>query len=177
MSEGSERLLDLQRAMQEYADAISAPSEILPTLHESQDGGHPHIEWHDGTFHYVAVDRGKEVFRRTTRSEDEVLYWIFSDITHSIASKQSAREDRIHEDPRRVLFVTQLELLRKLSNSWGERREHEIDQKLSMTPFDDASIVRARYSKQLRNRGIEAAEAWRLACQRYPLPIHPVGRE
>jgi Immunity protein 63 len=59
-------------------------------------------------------------------AEDELLYWVFRDVTQSMAIEWEARHRVDGEDSRKGWLRKQLELLRALSPTWEQqlRREH-----------------------------------------------------
>jgi hypothetical protein len=115
---------------------IEAPQQILPTYGRSADFGRPHIE-SDRAYHFVVVERGQELERRTTWDLDQLLYWIFAGITFELAC-QFELENRIPTaDFRRALFRKQLDLLGELDHKWRTRRKVEILSILSAHPFSD----------------------------------------
>ena len=65
--------------------AIAAPASSLPTFGKTEDGARPHIEVRSDAYHYVVVERGCELERKRTPDLQELLYWVFSDVTHQMA--------------------------------------------------------------------------------------------
>jgi hypothetical protein len=84
-------LADLKQFVEKLAAKIEAPASLLPTYGHSLDGAHPHVEAdhgeadhgeadnrktdHAGMWHYVTVERGRELERKTTVNLDDLLYW------------------------------------------------------------------------------------------------------
>lgn len=99
--------------------------------------GSPYIEISDA-YHFVVEERGLELERRTTRDLDELLYWVFNDVTFTVASSFELRNRRPDEDSRRQLFAKQEELLNLASEAWGRRKESEHKAVLANYPFNDA---------------------------------------
>lgn len=124
------RLLELVREdVNRLATKIEAPDHLLPTYGESEDFARPHVEEvDDGLMAWVVVERGKELERRSTYDRKELLYWIFEAVTFSMASDYEAshRNDDEDEDPRRLLFSRQLELLHTLEPRWATRKAQEL---------------------------------------------------
>ena len=116
---------------------IGASSEDLPTYGISQDLGRPHIETHHGLYHYVVVERGKELERRSSDDYDELLYWIFKAVTHGLAFSYELRNRVYGQDCRRIAFPKQVELIKQIGLDLGERLERDIAEILRRAPYDD----------------------------------------
>lgn len=126
----------VRRLVMDIALRLGAPSAYLPTFGHSDDGAKPHIEV-DQAYHWVVVERGGERERKTTMDLDELLYWIFSDVTRAMASDFELKNRVAAVSSRRLLFRKQLELMRLANNHWEERRSEEIERILSKYPFND----------------------------------------
>jgi hypothetical protein len=127
----------LQERIDDLATKIHAPSKLLPTFYESNDFGRPHIEINDQGMHWVVVERSKELERKTTNDEEELLYWVFEAITFSMATEHELMNRIENEDFRRQLFSYQLKLLEALNPKWKVMRENEIKEVLKNAPFRD----------------------------------------
>jgi len=141
MAELSGRLLSLgeiKAVIDQYAAKIEAPSSTLPTYGHSEDFARPHIESDHG-YHFVVVERGQELERRTTWLLDNLLYEVFSGVTHDIASRFAAQSPTPKMDFRRAMFEKQLELLARLEPRWRDQRAAEIADILRRHPFSDKS--------------------------------------
>lgn len=107
-----------------------------PTYGKTEDGARPHIEV-DDFYHFVVVERGAEIARKSTKDLDELLYWIFDDITFSVASSYELHHRINGEDSRRLLFSKQSELLYSLSPDWARRNDERIRGILARYPSDE----------------------------------------
>jgi len=118
--------------------------------------------------HYVTVERGEEIDRKTTDNLGTLLYWIFADITFSMACKYELRNRNNAKDCRRIIFEKQEELLGTLSENWlqKEKEEHQII--LVNHPFDDLASLRASFCGQLRQQGYSESAIKKLAEEKYP---------
>ena len=160
---------DIKKKVDELAEKISAPIEILPTYGYSRDLAFPHIEIDDsGLMHYLIIERGQELNRKTTHCLDVLLYWIFSDITFSIACKYELSHRVENKDSRRIIFDKQKELLGILSITWQEKENEKHKTILKNYPFDDLSLLRATYCGQLRKRGYSERKIDKLSYEKYP---------
>lgn len=104
---------------------------------QRQDDGTPHIELVDGRYHYVVTERGSEFERKIAESEDELLYWLMSDVTISIALELELNNRVQGQDSRRQWFPKNIELLSLLSTEWAHRKESEYVKILAEHPFRD----------------------------------------
>ena len=77
---------EIKKKVNELAKKINAPTDLLPTYGYSRDFAYPHIEVDNtGLLHYVIIERGQELDRKTTDKLDTLLYWIFASVTFSMA--------------------------------------------------------------------------------------------
>jgi hypothetical protein len=131
--------LDLERVREmvaRLAARIDAPDGALPTFGVSRDFGYPHIEVNTA-YHWVIVERGREVTRRTTASLDELLFWTFEWVTQTTATPFAVAHRRPARDYRRALFEEQLRLLARLRPDWAARQRAELAAILADAPFMD----------------------------------------
>ncbi|HML11232.1 MAG TPA: Imm63 family immunity protein [Stellaceae bacterium] len=108
----------------------------LPTYGRSKDGARPHIEI-DDFYHYVVVERGRELRRDTTTDLNELLYWVFESVTSTMASSHVAARHSPANGFRRAFFRRQIKLLDRLDPEWSRRRRAEIMAILVAHPFTD----------------------------------------
>ena len=99
--------------------------------------GSAHIERIGDSYCYVVTERGKEYERRTTSDPDEVLYWLVSNLTFSMATEYELHHRAKDQDSRRIRFQKQLELLAKINGEWSQRKRAEFNQVLSAHQFSD----------------------------------------
>jgi hypothetical protein len=130
-------LNDVKNQVDQLAKVINAPGELLPTYGSSIDNAHPHIEIHGPSYHYIIIERGQEFENKGTFELDELLYWIFQDITFTMAHKYELEHRRPHADIRRLLFSYQLDLLNNLNKNWKKRYEQEVEEILKHHPYSD----------------------------------------
>ena len=160
----------IKTEVDKIANLISVPIDSLPTYRYSRDMAYPHIEIDKmGKLHYVIIERGKENERRTTENLDELLYWIFQNITFSMASQYELNNRIELQDCRRLLFSKQLDLLKLINPDWARKRENDISLVLKTNPFDDLASSRATYCGQLRKQGLSDSEIDKLAYEKYPV--------
>ncbi|HYL98842.1 MAG TPA: Imm63 family immunity protein [Blastocatellia bacterium] len=156
--------------VERLAALLEAPANLLPTFGRSEDFGRPHIEADATGYHYVVVERGRELSRITTLNFDDLLYHIFEAVTFSMAGVFEVAHRIEQQDCRRIIFRRHIELMSVLSPDWAKRASIKQGNVLREYPFDDLAIVRMRYSQELSRQGRSAGDAWEKACVRYPLP-------
>jgi hypothetical protein len=136
MSQGH-TLKDVKSKVDRLARQIAAPRHLLPSYGSSQDGARPHIEVDARGYHYVVVERGKELSRITTTEMDELLYHVFKAVTFTMACNYELKHRMQDRDVRRLIFTHQVELLSQLSSKWGDREAQEHERILRKHPYTD----------------------------------------
>ena len=160
---------DIKKKVDELAEVINATTYLLLTYGYSKDFGYPHIEIDNfERLHYVIIERGEELERRTTNKLDDLLYWIFSSVTFSMASEFELKNRIEDKDCRRIIFEKQEELLGQLNKNWRLKENTEHQNILKRHPFDDLAGIRASYCGQLRKQGLAETEIDILAYAKYP---------
>jgi hypothetical protein len=91
----------IRSCIDRLARKIGAPPQTLPTYGHSEDAGRPHIEADWKAYHFVVVERGQELERRTTRDLDELFYWVFKGVTFDMACQFELRNRIPNADFRR----------------------------------------------------------------------------
>ena len=122
---GELTLESIGAAIDELARVIDAPASRLPTLGYSQDVERPHVEVHWQRASYIFFERGERQSRWGTGSFDELLYWVFLDVTFYMACAHEVGHRVDGEEPWRSVLTKQVELLRVLDESWFERFRNE----------------------------------------------------
>jgi hypothetical protein len=130
-------LTEIKQKIEQLASYINAPIDQMLTYGISKDDGTPYIEIDDANYYYLAFDHDTRSINRKTQDLNELLFWVFADISFNMACLY----ELAHRDPkinyRKVIFSYQLELLDKLDPLWKERREREIDEILKFNPYDE----------------------------------------
>lgn len=129
-------LSEIEAEVTRIGQVLGASRNDLPTYGYSRDFAYPHVEV-DDRYHYVIVERGQELDRKSTLDLQELLYWIFSDTTHSMAFAYELKNRIEDQDCRRIAFPKQVELLALISPKMAERRAREIEDILRKAPYDD----------------------------------------
>lgn len=118
------------------AKIIGAPANTLPTFGHSKQSGRPYIEVDSAGYHFLVAEHGQKFERHTTFDNDELLYRIFQSVTFQLAYNCEVTHRINGQDPRRIMFEYQEELLSKLPANWGERRTREHAHILQNHPFN-----------------------------------------
>lgn len=129
---------DIKKTVEELASKINAPGNLLPDYGRTRDGAYPHIEADAAGFlHFVVIERGEELERKTTKDLNELLYWIFDSITFSMSVDFELKHRMRRKDSRRIMFARQEELLGILDNSWQQKQQEAHEKIIRKNPFTD----------------------------------------
>ena len=134
-----ERLAWFKSRVDALAAVIDAPAQTLPTYGRTEDFARPHIEFRDGQFHFVIVERGQELERISSADPEKILFHVFEAATFSMAVDYEVDHRRRGQDFRRLMFEKRLELLEKLSPAWRDRVNEELAEVLRKFPYVDAA--------------------------------------
>lgn len=130
-------LPEIKKNVMQFASQIDAHHDLLPTYGSSEDFARPHIEIRNSRYHYIVEERGKEIENLGRSELDELLYWIFRDVTSQMGYSYELRHRDSNIDFRRIAFSHILELLEKLNSNWKNRREEELTETLAKYPYQD----------------------------------------
>jgi hypothetical protein len=132
-------LSEIEAQVNQLAQKIGAPQNILPTYGYSEQTARPHVEVSPVVYYYVIAERGQEISRYTAFEIDELFYKIFSDVTFTLSTEYELKHRVENRDCRRLIFQHQIELLSLLSSQWAEKEAQEHGQILKQHPFNDSS--------------------------------------
>ncbi len=127
-------LSEIKKDIDRLAYEINSPANLLPTYGSSRRDGTPHIELDDNYYYYIDYDRNTTVFNKRTSNFEELLYWVFCDVTFYMSSDYELKNRETGADSRMTIFNHQLKLLETLNPEWEERRRLEIDELLKNRP-------------------------------------------
>lgn len=161
-------LNQIKTRVNNLAKLINVPKDSLPTYGYSRDFAYPHIEVDQIQYHYVIVERGQEIERKSTNDLNKLLYWIFDSITFELACGFELNNRVEKQDCRRIIFAKQEGLLKTLNSEWSEIKNKEHEEILKKNPFDDLASLRATYYGELRKKGLSEIESDKLAYEKYP---------
>lgn len=133
-------LLRLERRAHAIGTRIGAPAAAYPPFGVRLDAGYPNVLRRDGAWVWEAHERGVRLQHKTTQDEDEILYWIFVDVTRWMGTEAASGHRRPEgQDPRVGWAGRTLELLRDLDPRWLERFRREEDSWLSTIRWPDGA--------------------------------------
>ncbi len=127
----------IQDIVWELATRIDAPKTLTTVFSKSPQDGRPHVEIQGDEIWLVTVERGAVFLVKKTESLDILLYWLFRSITSQMAQEYELRHRNKQQDPRRIMFSKQMELMRSLSSNWHETLKEEVESILSTNPYLD----------------------------------------
>ena len=164
-------LSDIKKKIDELALKINAPTRLLPSYGQQDFGKWCYIDVdRKGYMFYISVeDRGKE-YEQKTSEIDDLLYWIFDNVTFSMACDYELKNRIEDKDNRRMIFDKQETLLGELNEAWRETKRNTHQHILKSYPFDDLAGLRATFCGQLRKQGYSETEIKKMAYEKYPYP-------
>ena len=130
---------EVRKLIYKHGEKIGLPydSKLYPVFSSTgnvfSDGGTIYIS--NNEYHYVIMERGKENKHYRSLDINDILYPLFEGITFSLASKYELKNRSEKEDPRKLLWSKQLELLGKIDPLFKERCQKEIDSILIIAPY------------------------------------------
>ncbi|HPF37245.1 MAG TPA: Imm63 family immunity protein [Phycisphaerae bacterium] len=130
-------LIDIKNRYFECATILAAPRRLVRFLDAPQHDGSSHVEIEGNTWVYVSTERGQRLSERRTNSDDEILYWLVSDLTRSMATEFELAHRDDGGDSRRKWFAKDIELLERVNREWAIRKSAEYDRILVEHPFTD----------------------------------------
>ena len=135
-------LSQIETDVKQLATVIGAGADDLPSFGSTRDFGQPHVEANWSRYHYIVVERGVELERKSTSDYDQLLYWIFQYATYCLAFRYEL-ENRVQgQDCRRIAFSRQVELLSRINPGWAKRQAAEIAETLRRWPYQDEGTAR-----------------------------------
>ena len=128
-------LSEIKSLIDQLAEKINAPKELLPTYGYPIDNGRTDIEIDEnGQIYYFPDERSRD--RYFLRDTDDLLYYVFNIVTQAMATKYELSKRIGGQDTRRIWFVEQERLLGVLDENWKLRKINEHEQTLLIHPFD-----------------------------------------
>jgi hypothetical protein len=121
----------------DLASVISAPASMVPRIGVANDFAYPYILLDQNRFFYIVRERGEVLEQRETSDLEDLLSWVFQDLTFQMATEFERKNRAPHHDIRRLLWEHQLQLLDRLRPEWRIERQRQIDQILKENPFSD----------------------------------------
>ncbi|MGO7087191.1 Imm63 family immunity protein [Rhizobium leguminosarum] len=102
---------EIENRFLEVAHKIGVPAGKTIVQFQGDGMATPYVDLKDSDeIYYVVEERGVELERVKCSSIDDVLYFLFSDITHDMASSHAATHGKPGTEFRRLMFQEQLRL-------------------------------------------------------------------
>lgn len=120
-------LEDIRSRIELMANIIKAPAYMLPVYGRPDGSGASCVQVDDDMkYHYVTIERGIEFQHLVTADAEELLYWVFRDVTRSLASEHEFTHRQPGEDPHAKRLAQQLVLLGMLNQEWRDICKNEV---------------------------------------------------
>ncbi|MGE5449398.1 MAG: Imm63 family immunity protein, partial [Bacteroidales bacterium] len=133
-------LLKIKRRINKLQRIINAPKELRPSYGAFEYADSYFIEIDTkGVMRLIETEHGRIHEVRRTKDLDELLYWIFTNITFAMACKQELENSPSVSDKRIGIFLQQEELLGKLYPHWQDKKHAEYEAFIKNHPKDDTS--------------------------------------
>ena len=135
------KILETNELEQEIRFGISKVSEIKSAsnlkfkknIKNGEDGMYIFSDLQG--YHYVLMERGKEVIHKITDDVFEICFWCFFELTSDAAFDYELENRDENLNYRKVAFTKQLEYLNTIGESYRKRGEIEIDDILKKYPY------------------------------------------
>ncbi|MBA8833456.1 MULTISPECIES: Imm63 family immunity protein [Rhizobium] len=102
---------EIENRFLEVAHKIGVPAGKTIVQFQGDGMATPYVDLKDSDeIYYVVEERGVELEGVKCSSIDDVLYFLFSDITHDMASSHAATHGKPGTEFRRLMFQEQLRL-------------------------------------------------------------------
>ena len=93
----------------------------------------PYLEIHGKEYHFIVSERGIELARKVTLSDDEILYWFVECGVEGLASSYAALQTTPEKEFRSVYFRKQYSLMLAINTEWATRKRKKISEILRST--------------------------------------------
>lgn len=126
---------DLRQTLETEMKKISDDLSLLPEINNSNDFAKPFIEIDRLGYNYVCCERGQEIFRTFPFDLDDLLYEVFDNVTHELATKWEVKNRNENEDFRLRLFGKQVELMTAINADFGKKLNDRLQRILKFEPL------------------------------------------
>ncbi len=93
----------------------------------------PYLEIHGKEYHFIVSERGIELARKVTLSDDEILYWFVECGVEGLASSYAALQTTPEKEFRNIYFRKQYSLMLAFTPEWATRKRKKITEILRST--------------------------------------------
>ncbi len=109
---------------------LDAPTHLLPSFGVNYDAAQPEVRVDAKGYHFVVVERGRELQHKVFQQLEELLFEVFSAVTFSMALDYELQHRVKEQDFRIIMFAKQVELLAQLDENFAMRRRVEAERLL-----------------------------------------------
>ncbi|MGI4885331.1 MAG: Imm63 family immunity protein [Janthinobacterium lividum] len=114
-------LTAVETVIRALGQQLGAPAALLPTFGCNEDYARPEVRVDGAGYHFVVVERGRELDHRVFQQLEELLFTVFAGVTFAMASHYELHHRVAGQDSRILLFARQLELLAQLDADFANR--------------------------------------------------------
>ena len=132
----------IRQQIRTYGAMIDAPPQMLTVFIQPQGDGTPFVVVEEDGYRYIIEERGMIFEERKTKDVNLLMYWLMSSIIFNMACCYELANRESQRDPRRIIFVKELELFEIINKSWRQLKKSELDEILKNNPFDDEAMKR-----------------------------------
>ncbi len=100
-------LASIETVVKALAKQIGAPPILLPSFGRNYDAAQPEVRVDAAGYHFVVMERGRELRHQIFEQLDEVLFKVFSDVTFSMAGSYELHHRLAGQGSRILLFAKQ----------------------------------------------------------------------
>jgi hypothetical protein len=118
---------ELKNIIDSCSKLISVPKNYYPTFDNVKGDATPNIEIDKIGYYYVISERGNEYDRRFTPFLDQLLFWIFRDITFRMSSDYELENRINNQDSRILLFSYHIDLMSKIKQEYADMIKKDYD--------------------------------------------------
>lgn len=129
---------EIQKKIDELILQAGLPRHSVNLCTAPIGDGTPYVTFENDVYNFIHSERGYEFSRKVTRSLEELLYWIMSELAFKIAFQYELEHRKIGRDGRRIAFPKFIELIKNMNLSWEQKALHEIQKILTEAPYDDS---------------------------------------
>jgi len=128
---------EIQEKISLIGALIDAPKNYWNIKFDPQGDGTPYVKMADEKFHYLVEEKGFLFEERVTDDLDTLLYWLVRDVIKKMAADYELKNRNSKFDSRRIIFDQELNLMKKIKESWYNKTKEEIEETLKNSPYID----------------------------------------
>ncbi|WP_312213457.1 Imm63 family immunity protein [Pseudescherichia sp.] len=102
------------------------PNHYFIIPEQSDNAATPYLEIHGKEYHFIVSERGTELARKVTLSDDEILYWFVECGVKGLASSYAASQTTPESEFRNIYFRKQYSLMLAINTEWATRTRKEF---------------------------------------------------